>query len=153
VRAIHLGALALWVLAWAAGLGAVLRARRSGRPEDELAARRRVRAVVVLEHAALAVALVSGLLLMNVYGLPLGRHRWLDLKLGLVAFLLLPLEGMHAWVNHVWIARGLRQAQALAFPRDLARGIALDDMVRTLSAVLLGAALPLLVWLSVREPF
>ena len=141
------------MLAWAAGLAAVLRARRSGRPEDEREARRRVRAVVALEHAAFAAALVSGLLLMEVRGLALGRHRWLDLKLGLVAFLLLPLEGMHAWVNHVWIARGLRQTADTSFPRDLARGIALDDMVRTLSAVLLGAALPLLVWLSVRKPF
>jgi hypothetical protein len=140
-------------LAWAAGLAVVLRARRSGRPEDELQARRRVRAVVALEHAALAAALVSGLLLMEVRGLALGRHRWLDLKLGLVAGLLLPLEGMHAWINHVWIARGLRQTQAPPFSRDLARGIGMDDMVRTLSAVLLGAALPLLVWLSVREPF
>jgi hypothetical protein len=131
-----------------AGLGVVLRARRSGRPEDELRARRRIRGLVTLEHAALAAALGSGLILLDVLGLALGRYRWLDLKLGLVAFLLLPLEGMHAW-----IARGLRQTAAPPFSRDLARGIGMDDMVRTLSAVLLGAALPLLVWLSVREPF
>lgn len=131
----------------------VLHARRSGRPEDELRARRHVRGLVTLEHAALAAALGSGLILLDVLGLALGRYRWLDLKLGLVAFLLLPLEGMHAWVNHVWIARGLRQTTAPPFSRDLARGIGMDDMVRTLSAVLLGAAVPLLVWLSVREPF
>jgi hypothetical protein len=53
----------------------------------------------------------------------------------------------------VWIARGLRQTVAPPFTRDLERGIGMDDMLRALSALLLGAALPLLVWLSVGEPF
>jgi hypothetical protein len=60
---------------------------------------------------------------------------------------------MHAWVNHGWIARGLRETAAPPFSRDLERGIGMDDMVRTLSALLLGAAVPFLVWLSVKEPF
>jgi hypothetical protein len=131
----------------------VLRARRFGRAESELAARRRLRAVVLVEHLGLAMALLSGLALMEVLDLRVGRHPWLDVKLGLVAFLVLPLEGMHAWVNHAWIARGLRATPAPPFARELERGIALDDMVRTLSAVLLGVGVPLLVWLSVREPF
>jgi hypothetical protein len=131
----------------------VLRARRSGRPEEELAARRRIRRIVALEHAALAAALGSGIVLMGVLGMAVGRHRWLDLKLGLVAFLLVPLEGMHAWVNHAWIDRGLRETAAPPFSRDLERGIGMDDMVRTLSALLLGAALPFLVWLSLSQPF
>ena len=109
--------------------------------------------MVLLEHAALGTALLSGLLLMGTLGWSLGQRRWLDLKLGLTAFLLVPLEAMHAWVNHVWIARGLRQTVAPPFTRDLERGIGMDDMLRALSALLLGAALPLLVWLSVREPF
>jgi hypothetical protein len=29
----------------------------------------------------------------------------------------------------------------------------MDDMLRALSALLLGAAVPLLAWLSVRQPF
>jgi hypothetical protein len=88
---------------------------------------------------------------MQALGLRLGQREWLDLKLGLVAFLVLPLEGMHAWVNHTWIARGVREPPA--FARDLERGVAMDDMLRTLSAVLLGVGVPLLVWLSVRRPF
>jgi hypothetical protein len=90
---------------------------------------------------------------MGARGMAVGRYAWLDLKLGLVVFLLVPLEGMHAWVNHGWIERGLRETAALPFSRDLERGIGMDDMVRTLSALLLGAALPFLVWLSVSEPF
>jgi hypothetical protein len=141
------------VLCWLAGLAAIVRARRSGRPEDELHARRRLLPVIAVEHAALAAALVSGALLLPVLDLALGQHRWLDLKLGVVAFLVVPLEAMHAWVNHGWIARGLRQTTAPPFARDLERGIGMDDMVRTLSALLLGAAVPFLAWLSVREPF
>jgi hypothetical protein len=127
-----------------------VRARRGLSGGDERVARQRLQAAVLAEHLALAVALGSGLLLMQALGLHLGQLRWLDLKLGLVVFLVVPLEGMHAWVNHTWIARGLREP---ASARDLERGIAMDDMLRTLSAVLLGIGLPLLVWLSVRRPF
>jgi hypothetical protein len=90
---------------------------------------------------------------MGALGMAVGRYRWLDLKLGLVVFLMVPLEAMHAWVNHGWIERGLRETAAPPFSRELERGIGMDDMVRTLSALLLGAALPFLVWLSVKEPF
>jgi hypothetical protein len=75
--------------------------------------------------------------------------RWLHLKLGLTAFLLLPLEAFHAYVNHVWIARSLREGSK----RPLERGTGLDDMVRSLASPLLGAAVPLLFWLSLRRPF
>lgn len=109
--------------------------------------------MVALEHVALAAALASGVVLMGVRGMAVGQHAWLDLKLGLILFLLVPLEGMHAWVNHGWIERGLRETAAPPFSRDLERGIGMDDMVRTLSAVLLSLAVPLLVWLSVRRPF
>ena len=52
-------------------------------------------------------------------------------------------------MNHVWIARALRDGPA----RLLERGIGLDDMVRTLAIPLLGVAVPLLFWLSLRRPF
>jgi hypothetical protein len=115
--------------------------------------RLRVRPLLALEHVALAVALLTGAGLMVGRHWGLGHAHWLDLKLGLIAFLLVPLEAMHAWVNHVWIARGLQHAGAGGVSRDLGRGLALDDMVRTLAVVLLGVAVPLLVWLSVRKPF
>ena len=109
--------------------------------------------MLALEHVAIMVALLAGGGLMIGRHWSLGHARWLDLKLGLVAFLLIPLEAMHAYVNHVWIERGLRQAGGGSLSRDLDRGLALDEMVRTLAVVLLGVAVPLLVWLSVRKPF
>jgi hypothetical protein len=135
------------------GLAAIVRARRAGDAAGELHTRRRIRPVVAAEHLALAAALLSGVALLDALGLSVGHHRWLDLKIGLVLFLVVPLEGMHAWVNHGWIARGLEETAKPPFSRNLARGIGMDDMVRTLSALLLGAAVPFLVWLSVREPF
>ena len=108
---------------------------------------------MILEHVALAVALASGVALLQLLGWRLGQRRWLDLKLGLVGFLLVPLEAMHAWVSHVWIERGLRQTPSPPFSQDLARGIGMDDMVRTLSALLLGAAVPVMLWLSVKQPW
>jgi hypothetical protein len=78
------------------------------------------------------------------------RHaRWMHLKIGLTGFLVLPLEAFHAYVNHVWIARALRDGSA----RLLERGTGLDDMVRSLAVPLLGLAVPLLLWLSIRHPF
>jgi hypothetical protein len=143
----------VWAATWLGGQVAMVSARTGADRARELTARRRLRPWLVLEHVSLLVGLLSGLLLMQSLGWGLGHGRWLGLKLGLVAFLLVPLEAMHAWVSHHWIARGLRQTPAPPFARDLARGAAMDDMVRTISALLLGLAVPLLVWLSVRKPF
>jgi hypothetical protein len=134
-----------------AGQAVLLRAR--GDPDKELAARRGVRPVLVAEHAGLALALLAGLALLELRGWGPGRARWLGLKLGLTVFLVLPLEAMHAWVCHVWIARGLRQTPSPPFSKDLARGIGMDDMIRALAVPLLGVGVPLLVWLSVKKPF
>ena len=102
---------------------------------------------------AFAVLLAAGLLLMQHRGWGLGHARWLGVKVGLVAFLFLPLQAMHAYVCHAWIARGLRQTAAPPFSKDLVRGLGMEEMIRTLEVVLLGVAIPLLVWLSVAKPF
>ncbi len=101
----------------------------------------------------LAVALLSGALLMLTRGWTLAHARWLGLKIGLIVFLLIPMEGMHAYVSHVWIRRGLRDTEAPPFSKDLVRGIGMEDMLRALAIPLLGFAVPLLVWLSVWKPF
>jgi len=148
-----MGALAAWVGAALAAQVALLRARAGGDPGRELSARRRVRPLLAVEHAGLALALIAGLALLETRGWGPGRARWLGLKLGLTLFLVVPLEAMHAWVCHVWIARGLRQTVAPPFSKDLARGIGMDDMIRALAAPLLGIGVPLIVWLSVKHPF
>jgi hypothetical protein len=106
-----------------------------------------------VEHVAFALALLSGLLLMRSLGWGPGHPRWLGLKLGLVAFLVLPLEAFHAYVCHVWIGRGLRATPAPPFSKELRRGLGMEEMVRTLRVPLLGVGLPLLIWLSVAKPF
>jgi hypothetical protein len=146
------GALVVWAACWLCGTAALVAARRRG-ARVELKMRRRLAPVIALEHLALAAALGSGVWLMAALDLDLGQRRWLDVKLGLVAFLVLPLEGMHAWVTHGWIARGLGETHTPPFSRTLERGIGMDDMVRALSALLLGLAVPLLAWLSLAEPF
>ena len=131
----------------------LLRARAAVDPERELSARRRVGPLLAAEHAGLALALIAGLALLEVRDWGPGRARWLGLKLGLTVFLVLPLEAMHAWVCHVWIARGLRQTPSPPFSKDLVRGIGMDDMIRALAVPLLGVGVPLIVWLSVTHPF
>jgi len=132
---------------------ALSRARRSGRAQDEVGARRRLQPALAAEHAALAVVLVSGFALLRHHGWGLGHARWLALKLGLVAFLVVPLEAIHAYVCHAWIARGLRQTGAPPFSKDLLRGVGMDDMIRVLAIPLLGLGLPLILWLSMAKPF
>jgi hypothetical protein len=131
---------------------ALLAARRRG-PASELDRRRRLQPALSVEHAAFLAALLAGLALMAHRGWGLGHARWLAVKIGLTAFLIVPLEAMHAWICHAWIARGLRQTTALPVSRDLERGIGMDDMLRALAAPLLAAALPLIVWLSFRKPW
>jgi hypothetical protein len=145
-------ALVLWAASLAGGSIVLFLARRRG-PAAELAARRRLRVPLVLEHVALAVAVLAGAALMAWRGWGLGYARWLAVKVGLTLFLFVPLEAMHAWVCHGWIARGLRETSEPPFSKDLARGIGMDDMVRALAVPLFGLAVPLMIWLSVRRPF
>jgi hypothetical protein len=114
--------------------------------------RRRLGPVLAVEHAAFALALAAGVLLVVHRHWGLGHARWLAVKVGLTVFLLVPLEAMHAWICHGWIARGLRQTPAPPFSKDLSRGIGMDEMLRALAAPLLLLALPLIVWLSVSKP-
>ena len=143
----------MWLAALVSSQARLLRARRQGIAR-ELELRRALHGALAVEHAALLAALLSGFALMALHGWRLGYPRWLSIKLGLVLFLLLPLEAMHAWVNHVWIARALPAQPPPPAPlsRELDRWIGMDDMVRTLAALLLGLALPLIVWLSVARP-
>ena len=97
--------------------------------------------------------MLGGFLLLQHRHWGLGHARWLAVKIGLTVFLLVPLEAMHAWIAHVWIARGLGQTPAPPLAKDLVRGIGMDDMLRALAAPLLLVALPLLVWLSLRKPW
>ena len=131
----------------------LLQARRSGQLEVELLTRRALSRWLAVEHLALLAALLAGAALLGLRGWGVGHARWLDAKLVLCAFLIVPLEGMHAWVSHLWIGRGLRQTREPPFSKDLARGIGMDDMLRAIAAPLLALALPALVWLSVRKPF
>ena len=130
----------------------MLASRRRG-PASEVAARRRLAPVLAAEHAAFVVGLAAGVLLMGHRGWGLGHARWLTVKVGLTAFLLVPLEAMHAWIAHGWIARGLVQTPQPPWSKDLERGIGMEDMWRALAAPLLALALPLLVWLSVARPW
>jgi len=146
------GAVVAWV-ATALGAQVVLSLARRGGPEAEIRARRRLQLVLVGEHTALALALLTGVALLRLHGWGLGHARWLALKLGLVAFLVVPLEGFHAYVCHVWLARALRRTSAPPFARDLERGIGVDEMMRAIAAPLLGLGIPVILWLSVAKPF
>ena len=129
------------------------RAHAAADPARELAARRRLQPRLVAEHVAFLLLLLTGALLMDQHGWSITRARWLTLKLGLVLFLVVPFEAMHAYIAHGWIAKGLRQTPQPPLAKDLVRGIGVEEMLRTLALPLLGIGLPLLVWLSVRRPF
>ena len=130
----------MWVAAWVAGQALSLRGRRPSRT------------FFAVQHVAFAAALLTGAVLVSAHGWRLGHPRWLSLKVGLIAFLVVPLEGFHAFVCHVWLpaARGLSGA---AGARRRERGQGMEDMIRTLALVLLSAAIPLVVWLSLKKPF
>ncbi len=135
------------------GQWAAFRARAAHDPSLELAVRRRLQPRLVAEHVAFVALLVTGALLMQAHGWSITRARWLTFKLGLVVFLVVPFEAMHAFICHGWIATGLRRSQAPALARELERGIGVEEMLRTLAIPLLGVGVPLLVWLSVQRPF
>jgi hypothetical protein len=130
----------------------VRRARRLG-PEDELEARRSSHTLRHLEAVSLAAALGVGLVLMSLHGWRLGFPRWLSTKLGLVAFLLVPLEAFRVYISLGWLGPGLSQTTAPPFSKDLARAVSMDDMLEALAVPLLVLALPVILWLSWARPF
>jgi hypothetical protein len=149
---VHLAALAAWLLAGAAGQWLAWRAGRSDEARA-LELRRRLDTLAWIEHASLALLLASGWLLMQQRGWSVGYPRWLAAKLGLVVFLVVPLEGIHAYVCHVWLRRGLVETAVPPFSKDLRRGAGMDEMIRALAVPLLGLGVPLIAWLSLRKPF
>jgi hypothetical protein len=144
VRLLHWAALACWVASLLLGQALWWTRPRTG---DVEARRRTLLGVTRVQHAAFAIVLLSGGLLYLRASPALAHERLLHLKLGLSAFLLLPLQAFHAYVCAMWIGPGLR---AGGRARDLERGLGLDDMVRSLEVPLFGMAVPLLFWLSLR---
>ena len=114
---------------------------------------RRGRMWVRLEHAAFLLLLATGFVLMARLGWGVGHPRWFGLKLGIVAFLLVPLEAMHAWIAYGWIEPGLRETPAPPFSKTLERGVGMREMLTSLALPLLLLAVPLVVWLSWARPF
>ena len=108
---------------------------------------------VAFEHGTLFVALATGGLLLLAGAPALAHARWLALKLGLVLFLVVPLEGMHAFIAHVWTARGLAETAQPPFSKGLTRALGIEEMIRTLSIPLLGIGLAIVLWLSLKRPF
>jgi hypothetical protein len=129
---------------------ALARAAAAG---QQLERRRALGPLLVAEHTLLLVALASGWMLSESRGVGPSAARWLALKLGLVAFLVAPMEAMHAFVAHGWTARGLRRTQAPPFDRQLERGLGIEEMLRTLAVPLFGIGVPLILWLSFSRPF
>lgn len=130
----------------------LLRARRGDAVAFAQGARQQARTLFAAEHLALLTALVSGWALMSARGWGLWYPRWLGVKIGLVLFLLVPLEGFHAFVCHHWIPEALQAKDSLA-ARRLERGTGMEEMIRTLAIPLLGMAVPIIVWLSLKKPF
>ena len=101
----------------------------------------------------LLLAFASGFLLMHSLGWSLTHARWLGTKVGLAFFLLVPLEGMHAFIHLKWLRPGLAASRPGALAKDFVRGLGVEEMLRTLELVLFTPAVPLLAWLSWRKPF
>jgi hypothetical protein len=97
-----------------------------------------------LEHAFLLLALGLGGGLTLALGWGLGHARWFGAKLGLVLFLVLPMEGIHAYACFL-LARATGRLQE--------RGFSVEEMIRTLEAVVLVPALVFMTWASLTHPF
>jgi hypothetical protein len=149
---VHLAAIAVWASAWAAYARACARARRGG-PEAEQDARRRWHRVRHLEALALVLSLAAGLLLMRAHGMSLAYPRWLPPKLGLVAFVLVPLEAFRVYISVGWLGPGLFGPPGAAAAKQLERGLSMDGMLQALAVPLLLLALPGILYLSLARPF
>jgi hypothetical protein len=127
----------------------VQRARRRGE-SAEVATRRRWHFLMAVQSVSFAVVVLTGFVSMRSHGWTLAYPRWLALKIGIVAFLFVPLEAFLAYVGAFWIRPGLSAASP---SRTLERGASMQGMVWAIALPLAGLGLPLVVWLSLARPF
>ena len=152
LRLVHLTALATWMGAALVHAWRLLRARH-GAQEDYLRVLRAAPVLLRVRLVALGGAVISGLLAMERLGWSPAWPRWFGVKLGLVLFLVIPLEAFQAWVGLAWLGPGLEETKTPPFSRRLERALSMQDMLWALSALLLGAGVPGIVWLSLGRPF
>jgi hypothetical protein len=142
----------VWTGAALAYLQRMLGGRSRPLPE-RLERLRRAPSLLHVRLVSLGVAVVTGTLAMDRLGWSPAWPRWFGVKLGLVLFLVLPLEAFQAWVGLAWLQPGLEETAAPPFSKRLVRALSMQDMLFALSALLLGAGVPGLVWLSLARPF
>jgi hypothetical protein len=128
------------------------RARRSAAGPD-LGLLKRAEPLRHVEVLAFAAALAAGFWLMSHHGYRLGYPRWLSAKLGLVAFLLTPLQAFRAYIQVAWLGPGLRGSTPGSVSRELERALSMEEMLQALGAPLLLLGLPAILWLSYARPF
>ncbi len=105
---------------------------------------------MLVQSVAFALVLLTGYASMRAHGWTLAYPRWLALKIGIVAFLFVPLEAFLAYVGAFWIRPGLTAPPP---SRQLERGASMQGMVWAIALPLGGLALPLVLWLSLARPF
>ena len=108
----------------------------------------------VVEAASFAAALGAGLLLMQALGYRLGYPRWLSAKLGLVAFLLVPLGGFRVYLSAAWLGPGLRaSSRSVIFARTSSGRCRWRRCCRPLPCPCSCSGCPAILWLSLARPF
>ncbi len=121
-------------------MGYVVRLLRGRRrePAAYLVVLRGAQGLLQVRLVALGIAVVSGLMAMDRLGWSPAWPRWFGVKLGLVLFLVIPLEAFQAWVGLAWFGPGLEETEAPPFSRRLERALSMQDMLWALSGLLLG---------------
>jgi hypothetical protein len=105
---------------------------------------------MAIQSVSFAVVVLTGFVSMRSFGWTLAYPRWLALKIGIVAFLFVPLEAFLAYVGAFWIRPGLSAAPP---SRWLERGASMQGMLWAIAVPLAALALPLVLWLSLARPF
>jgi hypothetical protein len=102
VKVVHLGALVIW-LGPSGGAWMVLMLARRKAGEPSLVTHYLYRGflqMLWLEHLGFFTLLASGIALLAMYGLGALEATWLQLKLAIVIFVILPIEIPDLWYSH-----------------------------------------------------
>jgi hypothetical protein len=156
VKVIHLGALVIW-LGPSGGAWMVLMLARHKAGEPSLVTHYLYRGffqMLWLEHVGFFALLASGIALLAMYGFGALEATWLQVKLAIVIFVILPIEIPDLWYSH----RGLPQIFASRRPEapytsDEQR--VLDSYHRRFVPILLPIlliAVVIIMWLAVAKP-
>ncbi|KPJ95906.1 MAG: hypothetical protein AMJ55_02905 [Gammaproteobacteria bacterium SG8_15] len=106
-----------------------------------------------IEHLGLVLLLGSGILLLSIYGFAALDWAWIQLKIALVVFILLPIEAVDIWFGHVRLPGQFSTRQEITAETTKMKPVRLyERRFVPISLPILLVTIVVIMWLAIDKP-